>query len=92
MAGRGTKIGSFVLCAEQAIVGSLFVTPHVSAKPEGGFMEMDNYDKEHAKLVVVVEQDGVSQPPLDLAQFLLLRPEQRERATALAARIGLELS
>jgi hypothetical protein len=55
-------------------------------------MQMDDFDRENAKLLVVVEQDGVSQPPLDLAQFLLLRPEQKERAVALAGRIGLELS
>jgi site-specific recombinase XerC len=92
MQGHGTQIGSFVLCAERAIVGSLFVTPHVPSKPEGGFVHMDEYDKGNAKMVVVVEQDGVSQPPLQLSQFLLLRPEQRERAAALAARVGLELS
>lgn len=90
--GHGTLIGSFVLCVERAIVGSLFVTPHVPSKPEGGFVHMDEYDKANAKMVVVVEQDGASQPPLELSQFLLLRPEQRERAAGLAARIGLELS
>jgi len=60
--------------------------------PDGGFMQMDDYDKEHAKMVVVVDQDGVSQPPLELSQFLVLRPEQKERAATLTARIGLELS
>ena len=90
--GNGTQIGSFVLCAERAIVASLFVTPHLPKNPDGGFMQMDDYDKEHAKMMVVVEQDGVSQPPLELSQFLVLRPEQKERAATLTARIGLELS
>jgi hypothetical protein len=98
--GHGTLLGSFVLCAARSIVASLFVTPRLPTKPEGGWfgrttpglMQMDDFDRENAKLLVVVEQDGVSQPPLDLAQFLLLRPEQKERAVALAGRIGLELS
>lgn len=34
--GHGALIGSFVLRAEKAIVGSLFVTPRVSSKLEGG--------------------------------------------------------
>ncbi len=34
--GHGAMRGSFVLRAEQVIVGSLFVTPCVSSKPEGG--------------------------------------------------------